>query len=505
MRKIERIYSNEKPFIKKFRTKKFYYVYDVNSNAIFRIDEIIFNIIDEFGKCDIKSIIDKHKHKYKISKIKKKYEIIRKAKIENNYFSDFRPEIAFEKIKSIDDIKEVLSSDLQHLILELTERCNQRCKYCGFSGRYKKMRTHRNLDMSFEIAKKALDFFINRSNKSKLKKPAIGFYGGEPLLKFDLIKQIVDYVKSVKMSKEYRFSLTTNGTLLNTKVVECFNENNIGATISLDGPKNIHDRYRVFSNGKETFNVILKNLSNIKKFFPGYFKKNISFNVVLAPPYDFENVITFFYKNPFFKEVNKTIIFNSVDTYETTFFMDFCLETYEKNGHKEMLKFRDQYKNALIKGDYKNLTIEKQFFDKPFYTIDSRKMKLLGKKHPPLGTCFPGQRRLFVNALGKFFMCEKVNSNYEIGNVDNGFDYEKIYKFFKKYEEFFKNCRYCWAVRLCKKCFNEIRKADDFDEERKNELCIQKLHGIEKDLIDYCEIREENIDAFKFFDEIIVL
>ncbi|MCP2604608.1 radical SAM protein [Candidatus Aminicenantes bacterium AH-873-B07] len=337
------------------------------------------------------------------------------------------------------------------------------------------------------------------------KNPSIGFYGGEPLLKFDLLRQIIDYIKSIKTPKKYRYSLTTNGTLLFKEVTEYFVKNNVSITISLDGPKNIHNRYRVFSNGRRTFNVIMKNLKKIKKYSSEYFENNISFNVVLAPPYDFESIITFFYRNPLFEGIGEKFNFTFVDAYETTFFKDFNLENDEKNKYKEIIKLRRQYKNALIEGNYENLTIEKKLFNNIFYNIDYRGMELLPKKYPPQDTCFPGKRRLFVNVSGKFFMCERVGSNYEIGNIDNGFNYKRIYNFFEKYVEFFKDCKYCWALRLCNKCFNSIRKGENFDEQRKNKLCVNKLYNIEKNLMDYCEIREKNINAFKVFDNIKVM
>lgn len=101
-------------------------------------------------------------------------------------------------------------------------------------------------------------------------------------------------------------------------------------------------------------------------------------------------------------------------------------------------------------------------------------------------------------------MCERVGSNYEIGNINEGFEYRRIYVFLEKYAEFFKDCKYCWALRLCMKCFNSIRRGEDFYEKRKESLCKDNLYIIERNLIDYCEIRENNPHAFKPFDNIYV-
>ncbi|MCP4214986.1 MAG: hypothetical protein GY765_10025, partial [bacterium] len=78
----------------------------------------------------------------------------------------------------------------------------------------------------------------------------------------------------------------------------------------------------------------------------------------------------------------------------------------------------------------------------------------------------------------------------------------KILEFYKTYDLFFEGCSDCWALRLCKKCFNDIRKDDRFDEPRKPPLCRRRLKRIESSLVSYCEILEENNEAFKVFEDI---
>ena len=89
--------------------------------------------------------------------------------------------------------------------------------------------------------------------------------------------------------------------------------------------------------------------------------------------------------------------------------------------------------------------------------------------------------------------------------TQKGNSYSGIYDFLEKYIDFFKDCRYCWALRFCQKCFNNIRKGSDFDEGRRNDFCRNSLYNIEKTLRDYCEIREKNVDAFKILDQIILM
>ena len=494
--------GSQLPFIKKIKTRNHNYIYEVNSNNLIRVNQIIYDLIDGFGKSSPDSLVDKFKHRYNPADILRYYESIKKVKDEQNLFSANRPVIN-SGFRSEEDIKYILDSNLNQIILELTARCNHRCKYCPFSGRYTHKRQHEERDMTLDIAKKSVEYFIARTNTNKKEmKPAITFYGGEPLLRFDLIKEIVELTKRSGVSNEYRFSLTTNGTLLTDEVIKYFVENDISILVSLDGPKKIHDLYRVFSNGQGTFDAIQKNLKRIKKCNPEYFENNISFNAVVTPPYDFDSIIQFFYRRTFFKPFKDKIRVNFVDAYHTSFFRDFNLERENTLLNTELNRLLNRYKKALIDGSHEKLTIERQLFLDNFYTIAMRPIAPLEKKYPPIGTCIPGQRRLFVDTVGKFFMCEKVGSNYEIGNADKGFNYQVIYDFYLEYDDFFQDCKYCWALRLCKKCFNSIRKGADFDDQRKKEMCKKKLKVIEDNLIIYCEILERKPDAFKVYESI---
>jgi uncharacterized protein len=490
------------PFVKKFRTKKYSYIYDVNSNEIIKVNPVIYDIIEETGDINVDVIVKKFKHKYKPDDIIENFNQIKKVKAELSLFSNHRPEIS-SGIYSKEDIKPVLDSNLRQIILELTARCNQRCKYCSFSGRYSYNRSHEKKDMTITTAKKAINFFIDRCNGDNEEiKPAITFYGGEPLLRFDLIKDIVKMVKSKEMFKKSFFSFTTNGTLLTGEIIDYLVENEISLLISLDGPKAIHDKYRVFPDGSGTFDKVLKNLEQIKRSSPNYFENKISFNAVISPPYNFDVIIAFFYENEFFSSIRGKVTLNYVDSFETTFFKDFQLEKEKGKLRDEIKKMIERYKNSLIDNEYEKLTIEKNLFFEAFFNIEKRVKGQTGKFCPPLGKCLPGQRRLFVDTGGEFYMCERVGSNYKIGDVDMGFDFRKILDFHKKYDEFYKKCKYCWALRLCKKCFNDVNRGAEFDEVRRNKMCNNILSNIKTYLQTYCEIKEENPDAFDIFKEV---
>ncbi|MCP4213394.1 MAG: radical SAM protein, partial [bacterium] len=405
------------PFVKKFRTEQSNYIYDVNSNEIIRVNDIIYEIIDYVGERDASWLAEEFKDRFGTEEIIGATNSITEAMDKHGLLSCHRPEI-FSGISSVEDIEYMLSGNLSQLILEVTRSCNNRCAYCSVSGKYSpgnETSPHKEISqparpqdqesMSFETARKAVDFFIEQSSQESGMRPAITFHGGEPILRFDLIKKVIEYVKRKGTADKYSFSLTTNGTLLSREVIDYFADNNVSILVSLDGPEAMHDRYRCFPNGDGTFASIMSTLERIRHSHPDYFKNNISFNAVLPPPYTFDDLIGFFYHTDLLAPLKDKLSVGTVDTSDTTFIQDFDLEAALENYSKEMEQLRSRHKDALINGTYADLTIEKRWFLEEFHVIVCRPMEKLDGCFPPMGACFPGQRRLFVPTSGDFYMC----------------------------------------------------------------------------------------------------
>jgi len=259
-------------FIHKFRTSRYFYIYDVPSNQILRVDPEIYNLINEDGlNTEVTKIIEHAR----------------------NTLGIFYPSpLKGLKFPQDREIKKQLESGLQQLILNVTEDCNMRCKYCKASGAYFYERPHSPRYMTPNIAEKAIDFFITHSSKSQRR--SISFFGGEPLLNFNLIKRSVEYAISQTGEKNMHFSLTTNGTLLSDDIIDFLVRHNFSLYISLDGPKDIHNKNRVFKNGKGTFDKIIENLQKIKRKSEEYFYSNIGINATLTPPWEIDKIKSFF-------------------------------------------------------------------------------------------------------------------------------------------------------------------------------------------------------------------
>ncbi len=137
--------------------------------------------------------------------------------------------------------------------ISVTHDCNLACSYCYGGRKFKK-------EMAWETARKVVDFCLRRQGPAE--KLEFGFFGGEPLLRFDLIHRIVDHLRKecAPQSNGIDFTITTNGTLLTREKLDFFRQENIGLCISIDGRAPVHDRNRRFKNGKGTFNRVVANL-----------------------------------------------------------------------------------------------------------------------------------------------------------------------------------------------------------------------------------------------------
>jgi uncharacterized protein len=152
------------------------------------------------------------------------------------------------------ELKERSAGVVKALCLHVAHTCNLNCAYCFASqGKY---RGERAL-MSFEVGKRALDFLIENSGTRR--NLEVDFFGGEPLMNFDVVKRLVDYARSVEKAagKNFRFTLTTNGVLIDDDVIDYVNREMSNVVLSLDGRKEVHDRFRVDYAGRGSWETIV--------------------------------------------------------------------------------------------------------------------------------------------------------------------------------------------------------------------------------------------------------
>ena len=227
-----------------FSYKDKHYIFDTGSSSLHECDEKGALLLREkLGeKVDTSGITPEERREYE-----EDFELLKKEGLL------FKEEVKAGPVKS---------NEVKALCLHICHDCNLRCKYCfADEGAYHAKREF----MSLETAKAAIDFLIENSGNRKILE--MDFFGGEPLMNFDVVKQAVYYAKeqAAKKGKKFLFTLTTNGLLLKDDVAKFLNEEMENVVLSIDGRKEVHDAVRKTANGKGSFDLVIDNLKNFVK------------------------------------------------------------------------------------------------------------------------------------------------------------------------------------------------------------------------------------------------
>ena len=229
-------------------------VLDICSGSVHVVDEVAYDIIALFENNSKDKIIEQISSKYAdrddvtSEDIEECFSQVVSLKESGKLFAPdtFEPVAGHLKAKT--------SGVIKALCIHIAHTCNLNCSYCFASqGKYHGDRAV----MSFEVGKRALDFLVENSGSRR--NLEVDFFGGEPLMNFDVVKQMVAYARSIEKehNKNFRFTLTTNGMLIDDDVIDFANREMSNVVLSLDGRKEIHDRYRVDYTGKGSWETIV--------------------------------------------------------------------------------------------------------------------------------------------------------------------------------------------------------------------------------------------------------
>ena len=233
--------------IHQYKSHGYNIVMDVNSSAVHVVDDVVYDMIPVYEKQEDKEAIFASLDSYPREELEAAYEEITRLKNEGMLYT----EDIYQKYMT--DFKK-RKTVVKALCLHIAHDCNLACKYCfAEEGEYHGRRAL----MSLEVGKKALDFLVaNSGNRRNLE---VDFFGGEPLMNWDVVKELVKYGRSLEKehNKLFRFTLTTNGVLLNDEVMEFCNKEMSNVVLSLDGRKEVNDKMRPFRNGKGSYDLIV--------------------------------------------------------------------------------------------------------------------------------------------------------------------------------------------------------------------------------------------------------
>lgn len=488
--------KKESPLFLKFSTPENKYVYDTVTNKIFQVDELTYDMLDDFFVMPEKKLRKKFTQRHSVPEVEKALKgISNKIQEEGVFFPKrtVKMKIPYER----DEFLSFYDGDLEDLILNVTEDCNMRCTYCSFSGSYFYERGHQDKSMDLKMAKQVVDFF--RFHSRKRKRVYYSFYGGEPLLSFPLIRKVVQYVNSIESDRELFFGLSTNGTVFNDGLIDFLVENKFSLTVSLNGPEKAHDRYRVFASGGPTFERIIQCLKRIRNRDEEYYNQKVAFNVTICPPYDLAELSEFFRTHDLVR--GHIVRTNFVEPNDTNFFDQF--DKKELDITQDWKNLTALYVDQASRGNGVDPFI-RSFFEKGMMRLHKRPMVSLDGEIHLLGMCTPGVRRLFASPEGRFHVCEKLGYLFPIGDVESGFDFDRILSLLNRFVSICQQeCTQCWAMRLCSACFFHAKKNDQLDEKRRRDYCRIEKNHVKSLLTNYCSVLERNPKAFSFLDHAV--
>jgi uncharacterized protein len=473
------------------------YFYDDNTGMVFPCPDVMFEILQLYGDHSKTGLIDILESKYTKRDILNYLDLVEKwTKIHGSFFIKKRDSTVLQEVSEEKIITHLQNYGFKQLILNVTENCNLRCEYCLFSSEYFYERTHSKNRMEFSTAKKAVDYFHGWFSKVRERiperVPVIGFYGGEPLLEFDLIRGVIEYIKDT-FDYEVFLTMTTNAVLLTEQIIDYLVENKVSVVISLDGPREEHDRLRKTANGNGTFEKVMRNLELFSEKYPGY-----PYNIIISTHdwgTDLNAVKRFFREEkdrlPFvarasFVNPQYTNYFDRYDKKERLAFEE-RLRSLKEEYFSEVTKNRDRipgYLDSLVGLSCRLILLRQMIGDHLHLLL------------PYSSACVPGDK-LSVSWDGIFHICEKVNDHFPIGNVDEGLDFTKIAALIRQYREtILSACNRCPITRLCMSCYVHYAAEGEFKMEPADFCKNAIVNAIEEMAFTY-SILEENPVAFK--------
>jgi uncharacterized protein len=412
----------------------FHIILDVNSGAVHSVDSIMYDAVSA-----AKGLIPDMEKPEKLSS-QVEAEVL--SRLKDTYPENEIAE-ALEEIQYLIDAGELFSKDVYHdyvvdfkkrktvvkaLCLHIAHDCNLACQYCfAEEGEYHGRRAL----MSFEVGKKALDFLLDNSgNRRNLE---IDFFGGEPLMNWEVVKQLVEYGRSKEKEyyKNFRFTMTTNGVLLNDEIMEFCNKEMSNVVLSLDGRKEVNDRMRPFRNGKGSYELIVPKFQKFAKlredkdyYIRGTFtRENMDFA---------KDVLEF--ADLGFKSMSIEPVVAQADEYYAI-------------REEDIPQIIEEYDNLAV--EYIKRHKEGNGFNFFHFNIDLQQGPCVAKR---LSGCGSGTEYLAVTPWGDFYPCHQFvgQEEYLLGNVDDGLLNTAIRDEFKLCNVYAKDkCKDCFARFYC--------------------------------------------------------
>lgn len=398
-------------------------VIDVNSGAIHVVDDMTYDMIEMYENSDKESIFAEMAKRYP----KQQDDIV-------ECWDEMQELIAAEELFTKDSYEPYITdfakrpTVVKALCLHIAHDCNLACQYCfAEEGEYHGKREL----MSYEVGKKALDFLVaNSGNRRNLE---VDFFGGEPLMNFQVVKDLVAYGRSLEKEhdKNFRFTLTTNGVLLDDDIMEFANKEMGNVVLSIDGRKEVHDRMRPFRKGAGSYDLIVPKFQKFaesrhqdKYYVRGTFThNNLDFSKDVLHLADLG-----------FKQISvEPVVAQDTDSYAIR--------------EEDLPQLMEEYEKLALEMVRRHGTEEDfNFFH---FMIDLEGGPCVAKR---LSGCGSGTEYLAVTPTGDLYPCHQFvgNTDFLMGNVDDGVVNTDLRDEFKSCNVYAKEkCRECFARFYC--------------------------------------------------------
>jgi len=432
--------------VHQYKNNGYNIVLDVNSGMVHVVDDLAYDIIEMYENNGREAIVSAMTEKYSQPGF---MSLIAPTEDERKDISENQEHLVTQINEVIDDIEQLIkdgslftkdiyesyikefkqrSTVVKALCLHIAHDCNLACKYCfAEEGEYK---GHREL-MSYEVGKKALDFLIaNSGNRKNLE---VDFFGGEPLMNFQVVKDLVKYGREQEVlhNKKFRFTLTTNGVLLDEDIMEFANKEMSNVVLSIDGRKEVNDSMRPSRNGKGSYDLILpkfKKLAELRNQTNYYVRGTFTHNNL-----DFSEDVKHLADQGFKQISVEPVVALPEDSYAIT--------------EEDLPGLFEEYdKLAKLIIDYKKEGKDFNFFH---FMIDLSGGPCVAKR---LSGCGSGTEYLAVTPWGDLYPCHQFVGipEYLMGNVEEGVTRPELREEFRVCNVYSKDkCRDCFAKFYC--------------------------------------------------------
>jgi len=405
--------------IHKYQYKDQYIVLDINSGAVHVVNDIVYDILDYYNEKPLEEIPELLKDRYGREAVLEALEDIHYL-VENEMLYTDDSQVTM-------DMLEGRGAVIKAMCLHVAHDCNMTCKYCfGDKGAFEGVRSL----LSLETGRKAIDFLLKHSGTRR--NLEIDFFGGEPLMNFEVVKDLVAYGRDAEKvyGKNIRFTITTNGLLLDDAKADYINENMDNVILSIDGRPSVNDNMRRTVNDKGTYDIITENyLRFVEKRKGTYYVRGTFTRENLDFSEDVKHLADKGFKNV------------SIEPVVTDLSFSYALQEEDKGT---ILNEYDKLTNLYL--DYAREGKRFEFFH---FNVDLNQGPCVVKR---VSGCGAGTEYVAVSPEGDIYPCHQFvgNQDFKLGNLyEDHFENNRYDEFNKAHIYNKEKCKECWAKFYC--------------------------------------------------------